>query len=399
MSVPDTRISYLFKKYFEKSATAREVEELFTLLNMLAGDNDEQLTGLLQQAWDSQQADDMVFNAEKSDQILKNILHTTPQNDIIKLVPVKKQVSWRKYVAIAAVFLLAATIGFVFFKHSKVIRPVATVKLHDALPGGNKAILTLANGTSIVLDSAHNGVIAKQGNSLINKTQNGQLVYNTDQTVAAVDVNEINTVATPRGGQYQIVLPDGTKVWLNAASSVKYPTAFNGKNRRVEITGEVYFEVAKNPLKPFIVKTNRAEVEVLGTHFNIMAYNDEDVMKTTLLEGSVKITGGNASKIIKPGEQAILNENNELTVTSNIDVDEEVAWKNGLFLFNDANIRSIMRQASRWYDVDVIYQGKIPVKQYTGRISRNVKASELLNMLKYTGLNARIDGRNIFITY
>jgi transmembrane sensor len=396
MSVPDTRISYLFNKYFDKSATAHEVEELFTLLNVSA--TDEHLTLLLQQAWDSLQADHAIFDDAKSEQILKRILNTAPENDIIEMVPVKKQILWRRYAAIAAIMLLAAAAAFVFLKPTKVMQLAAKVKLHDAMPGGNKAILTLANGTSIILDNAHNGVIAKQGNSLVNKTQNGQLVYNADQTVAAVDVNEMNTVATPRGGQYQVVLPDGTKVWLNAASSVKYPTVFNGKTRSVEMTGEVYFEVAKNPLKPFIVKTNRAEVEVLGTHFNVMAYNDEAVMKTTLLEGSVKVRSGNASKVIKPGEQAIVNDNNELTVTGNIDVDEEIAWKNGLFLFNDADIRSIMRQAARWYDVDVIYQGKTPVKQYTGRISRNVKASELLNMLKYTGLSARIDGRNIFIT-
>jgi transmembrane sensor len=261
-------------------------------------------------------------------------------------------------------------------------------------PGGNKAVLTLANGSTIVLDSAHNGVLAKQGNSIINKTGDGKLVYRASAT-ADNEVPQINTVTTPRGGQYHIVLPDGSDVWLNAASSISYPTIFNGKTRRVEITGEAYFEVTKNAAMPFIVKSPRAEVDVLGTHFNIMAYADEDVMKTTLLEGAVKIIANGSSGILKPGQQAVLNNKDELSI--NNDADDEIAWKNGLFQFRGADIRSIMRQAARWYNVDVVFEGKVPVKQYTGRISRNVKASALLNMLKYTGVNAIIEGNSIYI--
>jgi transmembrane sensor len=391
MSVSNEKITYLFNRYFEKSATAEECNELFGLLNLSA--HDEQLTILLRQAWNNFQNKHSFFEPSKSEQILNAILRAESEDHIVIVKPI---FNWRRYAAAAAI-LLVMGLGLLL-----VLRPVTNnklivkVKQHDAMPGGNKAILTLANGAAILLDSAHNGIIAKQGNSIINKTQNGQVVYNTDNAVAGEDV-QMNTVTTPRGGQYQVVLPDGTKVWLNAASSIKYPTAFTGKQRRVEMYGEVYFEVAKNAAKPFIVKANRGEVEVLGTHFNIMDYNDESLMKTTLLEGSVKVTRNGSSKTIRPGEQALVNENNEIIVTSNIDVDEVIAWKNGLFQFTDSDIRTIMRQASRWYDVDVIYEGKIPEKQYTGRIARNVKASQLINMLKFTGLNARIDDDKIFI--
>lgn len=393
MSVSNENITYLFNRYFEKSASVEEREELFHLLNLSA--NDEQLTVLLRQAWNKFQIEHPFFEPAKSEQILKLILHTEAKN-MGEAITVKSIFNWRRYAAAAAVLFITGLCVFFALKTTKVNKVVFKVKQHDAMPGGNKAILTLANGTAIILDSAHNGVIAKQGNSIINKTQNGQLVYDADNTAQTEDV-QMNTVATPRGGQYQVVLPDGTKVWLNAASSINYPTTFMGKQRQVEITGEIYFEVAKNAAQPFIVKTDRAVVEVLGTHFNIMDYDDEAVMKTTLLEGSVKITHGNSSKTIKPGEQALVNETNEIVVIANIDVDEEVAWKNGLFQFTDSDIHSIMRQAARWYNLDIVYEGEMPVKQYTGRISRNVKASQLINMLKFTGLNARIDDSKIFI--
>ncbi|WP_158995645.1 FecR family protein [Mucilaginibacter sp. L196] len=390
----DTRLIYLFNLYFEKTATQDEVDELFKLLQT---SDDEQLTFFIRQAWDDLQVTKPLFDPSQSEDILNRILHTrTAKNKVFNTLPIKKMFVWRKFATAAAVLFF---IGIGFYLQNKVNKPqIITAKLlHDVMPGGNKATLTLANGSSIILDTAHNGVLAKQGNSIINKTKNGQLVYSADPNEqAATPVT--NTISTPRGGQYQVVLPDGSKVWLNAASSIKYPTFFNGKKRLVEITGEAYFEVAKNASMPFIVKSNRAEVEVLGTHFNIMAYDDETLMKTTLLEGSVKITSGKTSDILKPGEQALLNEKGQLQVTDDVDVNEETAWKNGLFQFKDADVESIMRQLGRWYNVTISYEGKICARQYTGKISRNVKASELLNMLKYTGLNSRIEGKNIIIT-
>ena len=316
---------------------------------------------------------------------------------MITMEAVRTRISWKKYVAAAAV-LLVVGVGLLYKLRSPKTMPQQAKLTHDVAPGGDKATLTLADGSTITLDNARNGVLAKQGNYEVDKTGNGQLVYHATETSGGSNTPQLNTVTTPRGGQYHVVLPDGSGVWLNAASSIKYPTAFTGNTRSVEITGEVYFEVTKNAAMPFIVKSARAEVQVLGTHFNIMAYNDEDAMKTTLLEGAVKITTTDgASGILKPGQQAILNSKNELSISNDVDVDDEVAWTNGLFQFRDADIRSIMRQVSRWYNVDVIYQGNVPVKQYTGRISRNVKASALLNMLKYTGLNASIEGKNIYV--
>lgn len=397
----DTRLIYLFDLYFEKKATQQEVDELFRLLQ-ISGDDDEHINFLIRRAWDSLEVKAPVFDTLKTEEILGKILHTrATENEVPDIVPIKKMFAWRRSAAAAAAIIITGAAGLYFgsILRNKAAKPtIAIVKqLHDIMPGGNKAILTLADGSSILLDSAHNGVLAKQGNSIINKAKDGQLIYNNDQSSGA-EIPGMNMISTPRGGQYQVVLPDGSKVWLNAASSLKYPTFFTGDQRVVEITGEAYFEVAKNALLPFIVKTKMAEVEVLGTHFNVMAYDDETLMKTTLLEGSVKVTSGKSSDILKPGQQALLNEREQLRIVNNVDVDEETAWKNGLFQFKDADVESIMRQVSRWYDVKISYEGKITARQYSGRISRNVKASELLNMLKYTGLNARIKDESIIIT-
>jgi ferric-dicitrate binding protein FerR (iron transport regulator) len=207
----------------------------------------------------------------------------------------------------------------------------------------------------------------------------------------------MNTVATPRGGQYQLVLNDGSKVWLNSASSLSFPAVFKGKTREVEITGEAYFEVAKNAKMPFKVKVNNTVVEVFGTHFNIMAYNDEAEMTTTLLEGSVKISNKQYTNMLKPGQQATINHNGPIRVTDEPDADDAIAWKEGIFQFRDADLEAIMRQAARWYDVQVSFAGKIPSKEFTGRISRNVKASELMGMLKYMGVNFKIEDKHITV--
>ena len=207
----------------------------------------------------------------------------------------------------------------------------------------------------------------------------------------------MNRVSTPRGGQYQFVLNYGSKVWLNSESSLSFPAVFKGATREVEITGEAYFEVAKNTKMPFRVKVNNTVIEVLGTHFNVMAYDDEAAMKTTLLEGSVKISNKQFSNLLKPGQQAVLNQNGSFKISDTPDADDAVAWKAGIFQFRDAGIEAIMRQAARWYDVRVSFAGKIPAKEFTGRISRNVKASELMGMLKYMGVNFKIEDKHITV--
>jgi hypothetical protein len=395
MSELYARLDYLFNSYYNGTATQAERDELFEIINSSA--TDAELASVIQEAWDKLDDQGPLFDRDKSEDMLARILRTNAEQSVP--IPVKNNnLPWRRLGFAASLLFL---VGFGAYMYSNQKKQVVTKKIiaktnlkNDALPGSNKAVLTLASGKSITLDSAQNGLLAQQGTTRINKTRNGQLVYEAGTNAEAP---VINTISTPRGGQYQLVLPDGSKVCLNSASSLSFPTRFTGKTREVTITGEAYFEVTKNAQMPFRVKSDNTTVEVLGTHFNIMAYNDEAEMKTTLLEGSVKISNGTASGILKPGQQAVLNKAGRLKVLSDVDVDDEIAWKDGIFQFRDAGIDAIMRQAARWYDVEVTYEGKIPQREFTGRISRNVKASELMNMLGYAGVKFNIEDKRITI--
>ncbi|MHA4806802.1 FecR family protein [Flavitalea flava] len=262
--------------------------------------------------------------------------------------------------------------------------------LKDISPGTNKAVLTLANGEQIVLDTAKGGAITKQGDIRIIKHEGGLLTYkggdSREGTEASASTTAItyNTLTTPRGGQYKVTLSDGTRVWLNAASSLHYPTAFAGRERSVDVTGEAYFEVEKNPTMPFIVRVNGAEVRVLGTQFNIMAYGEEGEVNTTLVEGGVKISKGNNSETLKPGQQARFTPGGVLTLVDDVDVEDIIAWKNNLFSFNDADIQTVMRQIARWYNIEVKYEGKV-TQHFNGNISRTVNVSKVFSMLELTG--------------
>ena len=267
---------------------------------------------------------------------------------------------------------------------------------NDVLPGGNKAILTLSDGYVISLDDAKNGQLAQQGNVQIAKLGNGQVAYSVIEGKQSEVV--FNTLTTPRGGQFRLTLPDGSQVWLNSASSVKYPTAFIDRQRKVEISGEAYFEIAHNPSKPFIVSVNGMNVKVLGTHFNINAYDDEASVKTTLLEGSVSLNKADVVATLTPGQQAQLGNSGKIKVIDNVDIDQVVAWKNGYFSFNRADLQTVMRQIARWYDVDISYEGKIPERQFGGKIDRNSNASEVLKILRETKVNFRIEGKKIIVT-
>jgi ferric-dicitrate binding protein FerR (iron transport regulator) len=297
-------------------------------------------------------------------------------------------------IAAAASIILCVSIGGYFLIHKN--KPTQqTAQTHDIAPGGNRAILTLSNGRTIDLSAAKNGKLANQGSMVISKNANGQIVYADSEDNSPSQNNGFNIAATPRGGQYQLVLADGTKVWLNAASSIKYPVVFNGNERRVELTGEAYFEVAHNKEKPFRVISNGQQVEVLGTQFNINAYGDENAVKTTLLEGSVKVSSAGKDKILKPGEQAQLEGGN--IRVAEVDVDEVMAWKNGFFYFKDANIQGVMKELARWYDVEVKYDGVLPSRAFSGEIPRNVNASQILDILTFKKIHYQIDGKTIII--
>jgi transmembrane sensor len=268
------------------------------------------------------------------------------------------------------------------------------------LPGGNKAVLTLADGKQITLDEAGNGKLAEQSGITVTKTKNGQLVYTASPSAVTAKGPAMNMIATPKGGQYQVNLPDGTKVWLNAASSLRYPTAFTAGVRQVSLTGEAYFEVAKvRPEMPFKVLTTTQTVEVLGTHFNVNSYTDEPAIKTTLLEGAVKVISPSAAVkelILKPGQQSVLR-GDRLNV-ADVNEEEVIAWKNGMFRFRDADLQTVMRSVARWYDVQVNYEGTLPVRQFSGEIHRNINLSEVLDILSFFKVHFRVDGKTIIVT-
>lgn len=295
-----------------------------------------------------------------------------------------------KWVAAAAIFVLVA--GTCLWWQRPAKHPAAEAFITDATPGTNKAILTLSDGSKVTLDSAGNQVI-RQGATAIHQ-QGGQLKYDPQSTATAV---QYNILSTPRGGQFQITLPDGTKVWLNAASTLRYPTAFAGPERLVEINGEAYFEVAANANQPFRVKMKEAEVQVLGTNFNVNAYADEPIIQTTLLEGSIKLSANNNQVLLKPGQQAILATNKEFQINE-VNPGDAIAWKNGYFLFKNEGIESVMRTIARWYDVDVSYQGDVTKQRLGGTVSRYENLEDLLKTIELTkSLKFKIEGRRVTI--
>ncbi|WPU97528.1 FecR family protein [Mucilaginibacter sp. cycad4] len=377
----------LIDKYLAGQATAADKEQLLNFFESFQGDTDE---------WDEKV---LGVKQELEDRMLNNIRQAIAEPAFNTQSQVIKLHFFRNVAAAAIVLLLSGTAVYHWYnKHGqqKLSAQNKAIVKHDVEPGDNRAVLTLANGSKLILDSAKIGLLNQSGNISINKTQDGQVVYTADNDQQQNDPAVYNIISTPRGGQYQVVLPDGSKVWLNSASSLKFPTVFTGTERNVELTGEGYFEVAKNKAKPFNVKVKDIEIAVLGTHFNIMAYNDEATVKTTLLEGSVKLTQGNTSNLLKPGQQGIIN--NKSIKIIDVDTDEAVAWKNGFFDFERANIQDIMKQLSRWYGTEVIYEGKIPDDEFVGKISRDVKLSQVLHILELSHVRFRIENKKIIVT-
>lgn len=300
--------------------------------------------------------------------------------------------------------LLAAValIGIIFAVSLKLIHPhdnPATItKTQDIPPGSNTAVLTLASGQKINLSSAGNGQLAHQSGIVVSKTKNGQIIYNgTAQQPDLVDTVS-NIVSTPNGGQWEVVLPDGSKVWLNSAASLRYPISFTGqKERIVQLTGEAYFEVTKDRSHPFIVKTGQQTVTVLGTHFNINAYPDEPFLKTTLAEGSVKVSlAGGLPQYLVPGQQAIAKD--QKIMISEANVEEALAWKNGYFRFNDENIKSVMRKLARWYNIEVQYDPGITNDGMNGKVSRYKNIDQVLSALEATQtVHFKVEGRRVTV--
>jgi transmembrane sensor len=309
----------------------------------------------------------------------------------------KRPTKYLYRLAVAASLIAVLGFGWYLFNEradvKKLNKSVSLIK-----PGGNKAFLTLADGTKINLDQALNGTIAKQEGIKITKTADGKLVYTILENKSGQSKLAFNIISTPAGGQYQVTLPDGTKVWLNALSSLKYPTAFIGKYRTVELTGEGYFEVAKNKNRPFKLKTSKQEISVLGTHFNVSAYADDAEIKTTLVEGGVAVKNFSplATGLLKPGQQAVFHHSG--FEVSNVDVEEYIAWKNGFFMFNNEGIKEAMQKLARWYDVDIEYVGDFDGIYFGGSFSKNNSLQETLKILESTDkFKFKIEGRRIKI--
>jgi transmembrane sensor len=310
----------------------------------------------------------------------------------------------RKWLQVAAALLVFGTAALLIFNNSnKSAQTTPKYTAHQQptaiVPGTNKAILTLAGGQTIVLKNAANGLLAQTAAGNVLKTANGQILYNAAaKTGLANSGDNYNTLSTPKGGTYQVILSDGTKVWLNAASSISYPVAFTGNERNVKLSGEAYFEVAKNKDKPFYVNINNVQVRVLGTHFNIAAYNDDEEITTTLLEGSVQVSKNSVHSMLVPGQKAVIGNRSDNIAISEANIDDAMAWKNGYFIFNDDNISAIMRKVSRWYDVGVEYKGDFATERFGGTFYRSKSIMELLQHLQKIGkVRFAIEGRRVIV--
>ena len=378
----------LLKKYRTGKASEQENTFLEAYYNLFEAKPD--ITEML-----SPEETDFLKNQIKAE--LKNKIKLYQQK------PVAKTFKLYYRLAAAAIVLIVFSAGLFNYtqKRNSNLFSLFRRSQNDIAPGGNKAILTLANGNRIILTNAKNGLLAQQGGTQINKTANGQIIYNASQAVKGTDT-AYNTITTPRGGQYVVVLPDSSRVYLDASSSLRFPAAFSGKLRTVMLTGEAYFEVAHNKNMPFHVVTKGQTVEVLGTHFNINAYDDEKAIKTTLLEGSVRVSIPGSQALLTPGEQSQIagpvTADKSINVVQNANTEEAVAWKNGFFQFENADVQTIMRQFARWYNVDVVFDGKVNERLFSGEIHRNLTLLQALELLNYANVHFNIDGKKIIVS-
>ena len=386
-------IRYLIGQYMNDELTAQQQAEL---LQLLGRQQETELIDVLREMMEAESVTGLAVDAETMQASLQRVLAADKAGTPERPGRLVNGIRWR-WVAAAACLLVVGVAGYLLL-HKKEQLPVAA----DVQPGSNKAILTLGNGKQIVLDSTGNGLLAQDGNAQVMK-ERGSLKY--ESAAGSKSATAYNTLTTPRGGEFKLILPDGSKVWLNAASSLRYPTAFTGNSREVELEGEGYFEVAKNAAKPFHVKTSNQDIEVVGTHFNVNAYKDEETIKTTLLEGRVKVgrrqraEGKEQSVVLKPGEQVVSpGVNSPFTIDHSPDLDAAIAWTSGQFLFREQRIENIMKQISRWYNVDVAFAGKPTQEGFTATIPRNVPVSKVLRYLELTTLvHFKIDDKKITV--
>ncbi len=387
------RFKILLNNYVADITSSPERRELFVMVRSgeYQGWLDQHISTTLQAGV----AEGPSLSATEKQAILQNIFAATRI-----ATPVVSMEHRRRYItkwAAAAVVLAAIGSAYLWFRQpaKQELAAAATsqpAKPDQVLPGSYKATLTLADASTIDLGSAQNGSLPQQGNTVLSKPGSGQLEYTSQGSDKDILYNKITT---PRGGQYKVVLPDGSKVWLNAASSLRFPIAFAGDERSVLLTGEAYFEINPQPVPggkrlPFTVNVNGVKVSVLGTHFDVMAYDDEAAMQATLLEGAVKVSNGDASGLLKPGQQALVQDGKIKVVSTN--AASAASWKDGFFDFNPgSDLPTVMRQISRWYDVDVVYGKSIPQRKFEGKISRDEKIADLVKILETNNIHLKVD--------
>ncbi|HEU4551990.1 MAG TPA: FecR domain-containing protein [Chitinophaga sp.] len=389
----------LIEKYLDNALSREERQQL---LDMTEAGNDETLIRLFQEMLANEAFAGEAADGPRMKQSLLDVLAVDKNPDAGKVHSMHRRKSnWMRYAAAAAILACALGTFLWLQQKSPIPAPLANktaAPATDILPGGKKAQLTLADGTVIQLDSAGNGALATQpGSQVVNK--NGEVIYTPNGN--AQDMIAYNTLRTPRGGIYQLSLPDGSKVWLNAASSISYPVAFRGRERLVEIAGEAYFEVAPHANMPFKVKVNdKSIIEVLGTAFNVMAYHEAPFINTTLLQGAVRVTNNGKQVTLQPGQQAKAAAG-QLSVKTldQAGISKALAWKEGRFNFQDASLQEIMMQLSRWYDIEVVYEKDIPDIEFIGEIERSLPLSDVLKGLKMSGVNFRLEnGKRLIVS-
>lgn len=381
------RIAYLILGYLRKTLTEAEHDELDAWVEA----SDENML-LFEELTDEKNIEANLQWME-SLQTEKALEQTKKQVQFASPVKNKRRKLW-PFIAAAAIVIAIIAIYLVQPKKTNSVSGPVQIAKNDALPGGNKATLTLNDGTVIDIGARNNGIIQNETGTKIEKKEDGLLMY---EKVANTKETAYNTVSIPRGGQYALTLSDGTKVWLNALSALRFPEQFSDSLRVVELTGEAFFEVAKDKQHPFIVKMNDNEqVKVLGTQFNVSSYNDEETKKITLIEGSVDVKTQNSNLKISPGQQVLIS-NGNLSLEKNADVESATAWKDGKFVFRDADIYNIMRQAERWYDVNVIYR-TTSSEHFNFSISRNEPLSKILHLMELTGkIHFKIENKSVYV--
>ncbi|MDO6429054.1 FecR domain-containing protein [Flavitalea sp. BT771] len=399
--MPDQNIATLIDRLLNGSITPAEKE---FLAKWIAYDSDEkELHSMMERAW-SDFKPGQNLPAEKAGQLLESILHRAKENDTAQPKAIHgDRIGWRpsirayQWAAAVLLFVIVTGVGFYFLRKQPGAIPTAIARRDVLPPAASNAVLTLANGQTIVLDSAGKGNIAIQRTTAIIKQGDGDIAY---RTTGKTDDIEYNTLTVPRGSRIaHVTLSDGTRVWLNAGSSLRYPVSFNGQDRQVSVTGESYFEVAQDKAHPFVVSKGNCAIKVLGTHFNVNAYDEEEKIKVTLLEGSVKVISGAGNNLLLPGQMAVMNAGQKMEILENADIERVMAWKNGYFNFANADIRTVLRELSRWYDLELVFDD-VTNEKFHVEIRRDIPLSKVLSILEMTDkVHFNISGKKVTVTH